>query len=204
MTLTGSYNSKSKVPERTAPQPLNPAPTRSPNILLSQRSQVFQDLLPQGFIDPKAFNLENCLALGFDKGFSRSMTLQSEDENPKPQTSAHSYNRQGSLSQLLTNFSALKRQESFELTDKAKKKLKLDNVNSDTDGGIKDSQSSKPAENVGFTSNISSQNEGEDLFNLAMPTLSKKASNVSQAMPEEMPTFSRFNSNLSFLYDKEK
>ena len=127
MSLTGSYNSKSKaeyaVPQSTQAQ----IQRQNQRNATPQKSQIFHDLAPGA--ETKPLLPENLLS-GFNKGLSRQLTLESNDDfgfRPTGNQNASIYSRQGSLSQLLTTFSALKRQDSYDLNDKGlRKKIKWD------------------------------------------------------------------------------
>jgi len=56
-----------------------------------------------------------------------------------------------------------------------------------------------------FQHSFSTMFRPEDFNNMSLPTLpllSKKSSVLSQGQQEDIPSLSRFQSNLSFLYDK--
>ena len=201
MSLTGSYNSKSKA-EYAVPQSTQAQIQRQRNAT-PQKSQIFHDLAPG--VETKPLLPENLLT-GFNKSLSRQLTLESNDDfgfRPTGNPNASIYSRQGSLSQLLTTFSALKRQDSYDLNDKGvRKKIKWDTADGNgTEDLNKENFTTRQGDTIVFQNNLSAQNDSEDFLNLALPSLSKKASNISQGA-EEMPSLSRFNSNLSFLYDK--
>lgn len=185
MSITGSYASKGKpeAPAPAVPQPKPKAQTQpqlQPKIT-SQLSQIFSEFAPQTISLPKPSYPEGTERR--DKGFSRQHTFESIEDLARIPTNRAPIQRQDTLSQLLTNFSALRRQESFELFDKgSKKKVKWDN----NDGDNKD------------RSLMSSQNDADD--EVALPTLSKKASTISEQ--GDYPAFGRMNTNLSFLYEK--
>jgi hypothetical protein len=195
MSLTGSYNSKAKN-DNQAPQPQ----LQSNKLFPSQQAQIFYDLPSQSLIDMKSRYPDDHLTMVLDKGFSKQMTLESiEDLSAEiPNNLLGNLNRQGSFSQLMTNFSNLKRQDSYEWVDKnIKKKVKWELGNTDGTADNKENLSFKTGDALGFISNFSSQNDGEDYYNLGIPILGRKVSN-----PDEMSSFSRYNSNIQFLFDR--
>ena len=197
MSLTGSYNSKSKIQD-SAPS----LQSQYQNLLTSQRNQIF-NFFPQQSFDSKVLYSEGPLSIGVEKGFSRQMTIESTDSQAlKSQIPFSGFSRQSSFSQFLTNFTGLKRQDSYELNDKGnKKKIKWETPPGDsqeTDDLNKENPTLKQNDSGGG----GNQNDGEEFLNLNLPTFRKKASNISQP-PDELPSLTRFNSNLSFLYDNK-
>ena len=195
MSLTGSYNSKSK------PSDPSPLQTQYQN-LLNSRTQLFQNLFPQQSFESKVLYSEGPLSINVEKGLSHQMSLESTDEQGVKASNSFNYSRQGSFSQFLTNFTGLKRHDSFELNDKGgKKKVKWEFPR----GNSKESED-LDKENTTLLQNQSggtgSQNEGDEYLNLNVPTLSKKASGFSQTQ-EDILSFTKFNSNLSFLYENK-
>jgi hypothetical protein len=191
MTLTGSYNAKTK--ENIPGKPMSPTQqqtTSGPQDLQSQKSTLFHELPSVPYDQKNMYYPEN---MQLNRGLSKGMSIGSYfDEGPNLVRIPSVLNRNPSISTLFNNnLPMIKRQSSFEFFDDAnRKKLKTDEINTQLAKG--------PEFNT--NSNNATRNENEELY-LPFPVFSKKSSNVSN--PElDAPPLSRFNSNLSFMYDK--
>jgi len=183
MTLTGSYNAKPKTETTTKPM-TPPLQAQGTPDLQQQKSAIFHDL-PTGPYDQKVFYQDS---LPMNRQLSKGMSVGGYfDEGPGLVRIPSVLNRQPSFSNMFNNLPMIKRQGSFEFFDDAnRKKVKTDEINNQLTKGTE--------------FNPNNKNENEELY-LPFPMLSKKSSNISN--PElDAPPLSRFNSNLSFMYDK--
>jgi len=199
MTLTGSYNSKSKTDTPTN-KPMTP-PSLSTGLtdFPTQKSNIFHDL-PSAY-DQKNLFYPDTLTPTLNRMGSKGMDFNfMNDPNGLkiPNVINNPMNRQPSF-QLFNNMPLIKRQGSFEYFDDSnRKKVKTDEIG--LPGLMRgDSSLIKPPE---FNTQISTKTNNENdelLYNL--PIFSKKSSNVSQDGLEP-PSLSRFGSAISFMYDK--
>jgi len=211
MVLTGSYSSKPKIDAKPM---VSPPPATTSNNLSSQKTEIFHELPSLPIIDPKVLYHEGSALPSLERGLSRNKTLDFMTESPGvkiPNAMGGGYSRQGSISTFLAGFPLMKRQNSFDFFDELNRKLlKQDTFNLGSLGAntnqptTADSQSNKESSGLKIPNPIGGllKTDAEELGNLVVPTLSKKSSTVSQQMPEENPSLSRFNSNFSFLYEK--
>jgi len=218
MVLTGSYSSKPKIDAK----PMVSPPPVATNTLSTQKTEIFHELPSLPIIDPKALYETNAMP-SLERGLSRNKTLDFMTESPGvkiPNAMGGGYSRQGSISTFLAGFPLMKRQSSFDFFDELNRKLlKQDTFNlgsalgnasqnaGDQPQANKESSGLKlPSLSNPLSGLLSKAGGGametEELGNLVVPTLSKKSSTVSQQMPDDNPSLSRFNSNFSFLYDK--
>jgi hypothetical protein len=193
MTLTGSYNSKTKgdikpmTPPHTQPQ--------TSQELQPQQSKVFHDLpsydqknifYPQESMGPLSRQLSKNLMSGYydEPGFVRIPSV------------INNLGRQPSLNNLFGGLPIIKRQGSFDFFDDSnRKKVKTDEVPATNNNAALRREDSTLKPDFG-----AKQGDNEDFY-LPLPGLSKKNSNISDP-GMDAPNLSRFNSNLSFLYDK--
>lgn len=117
------------------------------------------------------------------------------------------FSRQTSFNNLLAQLPLTRKQPSLDLPEETiKKKVKGDENNVP---GLQTQPSLFRDFSMGFSrpelqhsfSNIFKQEDFGNAGAINLPMLSKKASIVSQE-PDDIPTLSRFQSNLSFLYEK--
>jgi len=227
MILTGSYSSKAKNEAKSVSSP--PLGISTPTYS-TPKPEILQDIASNNLvIDPKNFYPEPPSIQTLERTLSRSKTLDFMIESPGvkiPNAMGSGYSRQGSISNFFANFPILNRQNSFEFFDELNRKLLRQetltlpnsipvttNEGSSNNGplnplmlkrensGIKLFDQQNPLNGL---SGLSSKQimETEEIGNLVMPVLSKKSSAMSQQMPEEQPSFSRFNSSFSFLCEK--
>jgi len=209
MILTGSYSSKAKADVKPASSP--PNVNDSTPSYLTQKSEIFQDVAANTIIiDPKTFYPEPSNVHAFERSLSRTKTLDFMTESPGvkiPNAMGSGYSRQGSISNFFANFPILNRQSSFEFFDELNRKLlKQDTFNfknnNDAPDTTRSNSGSLNQSLVKKDNSESKQMETEEIGNLVIPLLSKKSSIASQQMPEEQPSFSRFNSSFSFILEK--
>jgi len=209
MVLTGSYSSKPKIDAKPM---VSPPPATINNNLSSQKTEIFHELPSLPIIDPKILYHEGSAMPSLERGLSRNKTLDFMTESPGvkiPSAMGGGYSRQGSISTFLAGFPLMKRQNSFDFFDELNRKLlkqdtfNLGSLGANANATLADSQSNKESSGLKIPNPILLKStDAEELGNLVVPTLSKKSSTVSQQMPEENPSLSRFNSNFSFLYEK--
>jgi hypothetical protein len=210
MVLTGSYSSKPKIDAKPM---VSPPPANISNNHASQKTEIFHELPSLPIIDPKILYHEGSAMPSLERGLSRNKTLDFMTESPGvkiPSAMGGGYSRQGSISTFLAGFPLMKRQNSFDFFDELNRKLlKQDTFNLGSLGANANQTSSADLPSNKESSGLKIPNpillksaDAEELGNLVVPTLSKKSSTVSQQMPEENPSLSRFNSNFSFLYEK--
>jgi len=188
MTLTGTYNNAKKPEPATTPKGNN-QPTHHPTHHeqpMPQKSPIFHELHAPSF--PLA--REDSFNPGFD-GLVRIPSV------------INSLSRQPSLNFFPTGGSFVKRQPTNldeDDGDKLNKKVKPDQKDLMQPVNLLRGDSTSKLVDLSHLNSLM-KDQGDDLLNLALPMLSKKDSAISQT-DLEAPSFSRFNSNLSFLYDK--
>lgn len=179
MNLTGSYKSKLNAKPIIPPQPA------------FQPNSIFHNFNMPPIIDTKPIfaDLPPLPSIAFERGNSRppkSIDMINLDDLPL----MDSISRRTSSSNMLG--------EEFGKN----KKMKMNNSTSGGFGGLfRENSFYKEYPNVlGNTPvrNIEPDDFLRVLDNIPMPSLSKRSSNVSQAMPEEMPNLFKFHSNMSW------
>lgn len=181
MNLTGSY--KSKLNNK---QVIPPQPAFQPNSIfhnfnfppIMDTKPIFADLPPLP------------TTLGFERG------------NSRPPKSIEMINLDGYDLPVMDSISRRTSSSNFIGEDFGKnKKIKMNNSTSGGFGFFRENSFYKEYPNVlGNTPmrTIEPDDFLKVLDNLPMPSLSKRSSNVSQAMPEEMPNLFKFHSNMSW------
>ena len=203
MGLTGTYATRTK-----DNKPMGHAEPfmEQTKILKPQKTQIFQDMTYQPVPDPRPF--QGTSAPFFeDKGFSRYGTFEMLD-NSQPMRMPSlipNFSRQASFSNLFAQLPLAGKQQSNIMQEEPLKKKKDEN-------NVPNLQSQpslfrdfsmgfgRPELQHSFSS-LFKQEDFNPTGTINLPMLSKKASMVSQE-PEDVPSLSRFQSNLSFLYEK--
>jgi hypothetical protein len=188
MTLTGSYTSKtsskeveSKPMQMTMPERPTPSYPVRPNLFgsLPQPSTNYGQDRNNSMVDDQN--------PGFMRGFSNY------DSNMMKMPSLMKQN-----SSFLPDLSGMKRQSSFQyFDDQNKKKMK-------EESGIPINMYRLDSYRPEFGQQMTGGMKNDDDYNLPMIPLSKNPSTVSQDGLPDLPNLSRFQSNVSFMLDKDK
>ena len=204
MTLTGTYNARSKA-EKTSTDTSRQSPKET---IVTRSSKVKQEasLQPKIESDTKIFFPESSYT-EMEQEFPahqlpRQQTFESMEEVPVRRSTRKTFQRQDSFSQILTNFSSLKRADPYDLKDKGiQKKIKWEHEPSQDFEDLEREKIVTKTELNEPRSQLVSRSESEDFFNLGQSILSQRASNTSQN-PEEGTAFSRLSSLFSFPFEK--
>ena len=214
MGLTGHYMTRTKA-QKPVMEHAQPYEDETPIQMKAQKQEIFHNFPYQQQSESKPLYQGTSISFPEDRGISRMNTYdmmggESSMPNRVPSFIANmNMSRQPSFSNFLfeslsgSNRQPNNNQESFD--DYPRKKHKIE----DNSGPMlqhqpslsKDLSSLRPPD---FQPSFSSMFRPDDLGNTNLPPmtmLSKKASNISQG-PDDLPNLSRFNSNLSFLYEK--
>ena len=221
MGLTGSYTARTKgprTPVRQEPDPFQMSVTqKQPPIFHEAPFQTIPQTIPESRPIASYSNIGQTSTGPFtggdnNKGFSR---LTSLDFNADPgffkipSTLYTTLRKDPSMSQLMANLPMTTRQPSYtNFDDMINKRVKEENNNTHNVPNLQNQPSLfRDSSSLRFPDlqpSFSTVFRQEDFSNLNLPTLpllSKKSSVLSQGPPDDLLPLSRFQSNLSFLYD---
>lgn len=207
MTLTGSYSSKSKI-DTKIPE-VQPSTITQSSHTPTQKHEIFHE---QTTLDTKPSSQEPLSAQSVGLSLPRTKTIDFLAESSGLKIPS-AFSRQNSISNFFSGFSSLQRQNSFDLLDEFQKKLRKQDTSStdisSTNSNVvlqpiprKDTSALKLPDLSALTGLFKS-GEADDILNIALPILSKKSSLASQQPPDDLPSFTRYNSTLSFIYDNK-